>query len=97
MELDYKAISHADRKQPPAYLLWAIIVTLLLCQVLGIVAILYSIQVKRRWEAGDHIGAKEASRMTRIWIFFAAIIGIILLAICFFVVQFYVIGGDSGL
>lgn len=96
MELEYNDIPEADRPPPPDYLIWAILVTVLCCQVLGIVALVYSAQVKKKWASGDLIGAQEASRMARIWTLLAAVIGVILLVICFVVVQLYFVDGGSG-
>lgn len=60
---------------PPRYLEWALIVTILavvpFCSpigiVAGIVALVYSGQVRPKWYAGDFAGAAAASRKTKIW------------------------------
>ena len=81
--------SRPDRPKPPNNLIWGILATIFCCQVLGIVSIVYAIQVDRKWKAGDYIGAEESSRTARIWALLAAVIGLLLLVVCFIVNIFY--------
>ena len=53
---------------PPTYLVWSILVTIFLCRIAGIVAIVYSIQVSSRYYAGNYEGAAYASRQARWWV-----------------------------
>ena len=53
---------------PPTYLVWSILVTIFLCRIAGIVAIVYSMQVSSRYYAGNYEGAAYASRQARLWI-----------------------------
>lgn len=53
---------------PPTYLVWSILVTIFLCRIAGIVAIVYSIQVSSRYYAGNYEGAAYASRQARLWV-----------------------------
>lgn len=78
-----------DRPKPPNHLVWAILVTIFCCQVLGIVSLVNAIQVDRKWKAGDYIGAEEASRSTRVWALLGAVIGFILLLVSFIVNFFF--------
>ena len=50
---------------PPTYLGWSILVTIFLSRIIGIIAIVYSIQVSSRYYAGNYEGAAYASRQAR--------------------------------
>ncbi len=51
----------------PNYFVWSILSTVLCCQILGIVAIVYSAHVNNKLAAGDIEGATRASRNARNW------------------------------
>ena len=53
---------------PPTYLVWSILVTIFLCRIAGIVAIVYSTQVSSYYHAGNYEGAAYASRQARWWL-----------------------------
>ena len=53
---------------PPTYLVWSILVTIFLSRIIGIIAIVYSIQVSSRYYAGNYEGAAYASRQARLWV-----------------------------
>lgn len=53
---------------PPTYLTWSILVTIFLCRIAGIVAIVYSTQVSSCYYAGNYEGAAHASRQARLWV-----------------------------
>ena len=53
---------------PPTYLVWSILVTIFLCRIAGIVAIVYSVQVSSCYYAGNYEGATYASRQARLWV-----------------------------
>ena len=53
---------------PPTYLVWSILVTIFLCRIAGIVAIVYSTQVSSCYYAGNYEGAAHASRQARRWV-----------------------------
>lgn len=53
---------------PPTYLVWSILVTIFLCRIAGIVAIVYSVQVSSCYYAGNYEGAAHASRQARLWV-----------------------------
>ncbi|WP_308554903.1 CD225/dispanin family protein [uncultured Porphyromonas sp.] len=53
---------------PPTYLVWSILVTIFLCRIAGIVAIVYSTQVSSYYHAGNYEGAAYASRQARWWV-----------------------------
>lgn len=69
----YDTTSPEDRPtvrppMPPTYLVWSILVTIFLCRIAGIVAIVYSTQVSSCYYAGNYEGAAYASRQARWWI-----------------------------
>lgn len=53
---------------PPTYLTWSILVTIFLSRIIGIIAIVYSVQVSSCYYAGNYEGAAYASRQTRQWV-----------------------------
>lgn len=67
---------------PPSNLLGSILVTLFCCMPFGLIAIVYGILVHRRWNAGDHDGARNASDMSEKWMY-GGIGAVILMAIIF--------------
>ncbi len=62
---------------PPTYLVLSIITTLFCCLVLGIIGIIFSSQVKQKYEAGDINGSKSASKTALILNIIAITVGII--------------------
>lgn len=52
---------------PPNYLVFAILVTIFCCQILGIVSIVFAAQVNSKWQAGDVEGAINASKNAKLW------------------------------
>lgn len=69
----YDTTSPEDRPtvrppMPPTYLVWSILVTIFLCRIAGIVAIVYSTPVSSCYYAGNYEGAAYASRQARWWI-----------------------------
>ena len=66
---------------PPNYLVFAILVTIFCCQILGIVSIIFAAQVNSKWDSGDFEGALNASKNARLWawIGFASAFAILLI------------------
>ncbi len=58
---------------PESYILWSILTTIACCPPFGLVAMFYASQVSRKWAAGDHEGARAASRRARGWAIAAGI------------------------
>lgn len=56
---------------PPNYLVFAILVTIFCCQILGIVSIVFAAQVNSKWNAGDFEGALSASKNAKLWAWIA--------------------------
>ncbi|WP_346858987.1 CD225/dispanin family protein [uncultured Draconibacterium sp.] len=72
-----------QQQTPPSnYLVFAILVTIFCCQILGIVSIVFAAQVNSKWNAGDLEGAIAASKNAKLWawIAFASGIGIAIIA-----------------
>lgn len=64
-------------KMPPAYLVWAVVMTVLCCLPAGIVAIIFSSQVSSKYYAGDIEGAQRASDRAQIWIIVSFVLGVL--------------------
>lgn len=64
---------------PPNYLVFAILVTIFCCQILGIVSIVYAAQVNSKWNAGDYQGALDASKNAKIWALVSLFSGLIII------------------
>lgn len=65
------------RPCPPSYLVWAVLVIVLCCAPLGIPAIIYSSQVKTKYNNGDYSGARKASERAALWVILAFVGGLI--------------------
>ena len=62
---------------PPNYLVWTVLVTVMCCVPLGVISLIYSSQVKTKYNAGDIEGAKKASSKTELWLMLAFVLGLI--------------------
>lgn len=80
---------------PPNYLAFAIIVTILCCQIFGIVSIVFAAQVNSKWNAGDIEGALNASKNAKLWAWVAFASGFAIFAVFFLLSLFGVIAGLS--
>ncbi|WP_340111635.1 CD225/dispanin family protein [Maribellus mangrovi] len=80
---------------PPNYLVFAILVTIFCCQILGIVSIVFAAQVNTKWNAGDYEGALNASKNAKLWAWvgFASAFAIVIIA--FILSAFGIIAGLS--
>ena len=52
--------------QPPKNYLWMNILGILGCTVIGIIGLVFSLQVNKKWEMGDYAGAESASSTAKI-------------------------------
>ncbi|WP_153409239.1 CD225/dispanin family protein [Nocardia macrotermitis] len=67
---------------PPRYFGWALAITIIgvvpfcspISVVAGVVALVYSGQVRQKWISGDIQGALSASRKTKIWAIVATVV-----------------------
>ena len=80
---------------PPNYLVFAILVTIFCCQILGIVSIVFAAQVNSKWHAGDIEGAISASKNAKLWAWIGAASGIAVGLIVLLLSIFGVLAGMS--
>jgi hypothetical protein len=91
----HKTVHHHKKPMPPTYLWQSIAVTVMCCNPLGILAIIFATRVQSRWIKKDYEGAFYASRIARNIAFWTFIIGIFThIMILIYVV--FVIGLLSG-
>ncbi|MEO9954167.1 CD225/dispanin family protein [Nonlabens sp.] len=69
---------------PKTWLAESIIVTILCCQVFGIIAIIYSSQVESKHRVGDFQGAIKASNTAKNWVIAAVVTGLVVIILAFF-------------
>ncbi|WP_405369663.1 CD225/dispanin family protein [Nonlabens sp. Asnod2-A12] len=69
---------------PKTWLAESIIVTILCCQVFGIIAIIYSSQVESKHRIGDFQGAIKASNTAKNWVIAAVVTGLVVIILAFF-------------
>ena len=72
-------------KSPPTNLVWAIISTLMCCLPAGVVAIIYSVKVMNKYNAGDIEGAERASEVSAWWCIASIVLGIISMPLAYLV------------
>ncbi|MCM1451965.1 MAG: CD225/dispanin family protein [Clostridium sp.] len=63
---------------PPTYLVWSILLTVLCCNPVGIVAIIYGFSVRSKFYSGDVEGAQRASNATQWWLAISIVTGLIM-------------------
>ncbi|MEN8116402.1 MAG: CD225/dispanin family protein [Bacteroidota bacterium] len=80
---------------PPNYLVFAILVTIFCCQILGIVSIVFAAQVNSKWNAGDYEGALSASKNAKLWAWIGFASGVAVLVIFTILSLFGVLAGLS--
>lgn len=68
-------------KCPPTYLALSIILTILCCQITGVIAIIYSASVSSKYRAGDYMGAQKASDRAGVWCIVSIVLGLIALPV----------------
>lgn len=66
-----------EPKCPPSNLVWAILATILCCQVTGVVAIIFGAMVGGKYREGDYEAAKKYSDRAAIWCMVSLVIGIV--------------------
>jgi hypothetical protein len=80
---------------PPNYLVFAILVTIFCCQILGIVSIVFAAQVNSKWNAGDFEGALSSSKNAKLWAWIGLASGIAVALIVALLSIFGVLAGIS--
>lgn len=80
---------------PPNYLVFAILVTIFCCQILGIVSIVFAAQVNSKWNAGDFEGALSASKNAKLWAWVAFASGLAIAIMLTLLSVFGVLAGMS--
>lgn len=80
---------------PPNYLVFAILITIFCCQILGIVSIVFAAQVNSKWNAGDFEGALTASKNAKLWAWVGLASGIAVAIIITLLSIFGVLAGMS--
>lgn len=65
------------RPEPPTYLVWNIIATILCCLPTGVVGIIMSSKVSRRYDLGDFRGARKASEAAAWWLLVSVVLGLV--------------------
>ncbi len=63
---------------PPNYLVWSILLTVICCNPVGIVAIIYGWSVRSKFYSGDVEGARRASETTEWWVAISLVTGLIM-------------------
>lgn len=63
------------------YLVFAILTTVFCCPPLGIPAIVYAAQVNGKLQAGDYVGAQQASKNAKTWCFISLGVGVVMVLI----------------
>ena len=81
--------------KPDNYLVWAILSTLFCCLPLGIISIVYSSKVDGLYNAGDYVGAQDASNKAKNYAMWGAIIAAI--CIVLYVLLIVVLGAASSI
>jgi len=62
-------------------MVWAILCTILCCTPLGIVSIVYASKVNTLYNAGEYVGAYEASQKAKKFAIYGAVMGFIMLPV----------------
>lgn len=75
-------IRPGDVQSPPEnYLVWAILCTVLCCLPLGIISIIKSTEVNKKWAQGDFAGAQQSSADAKKYATWGAIAGLVVAVI----------------
>lgn len=87
-------VENQEMQTPPSnHLAMAIISTILCCNPLGIVSIVYASQVNSKFQAGDYAGAQKASKNAKTWWIVAIVLSFI--AVIGYAVFFFAFAGDA--
>lgn len=96
--MDFTRRTEIPQSQPKNWLVEAILATIFCCQPIGIVAIVFAVQVNSKYSSGDYEGAVGASKEAAKWTKISFYIGIFwVLALVIFAVFFGGLAILSGL
>ncbi len=89
-------IRPGDVQSPPEnYLVWAILCTLLCCLPLGIISIIKSTEVNKKWAQGDYEGAHKASADAKKFATWGAIVGLVFAVLYIIFIVVLGVGGAA--
>ena len=74
LELSVPAPSEAEA---PTNLVWAVIVTVMCCQITGIIAIVYGVMTSTANSAGNYEKARHYSDIAQIWVMVSIALGLV--------------------
>lgn len=81
-------LQHNISSCPPTNLVWAIIVTVLCCQIFGIIAIVYAAQVKSKYDMGQYEKAVKYSENAALWCKLGIALGLVWITIYSTIIPF---------
>lgn len=70
-------VGYQAKPAVPDYLVWTILATIFCCVPAGIVAIVYSTQVRTKLAQGDYAGAEQSSDNAKTWAYVALGLGLV--------------------
>jgi predicted secreted protein len=90
--------SSFDRPQNPPenYLVWSILCTLFCCLPLGVISIIKSTEVNKKWNQGDYAGAQQSSADAKKFATYGAIAGVIVMVIYGILMAVGVVGAAAS-
>ena len=67
----------APEAEAPTNLVWAVIVTVMCCQITGIIAIVYGVMTSTANSAGNYEKARHYSDIAQIWVMVSIALGLV--------------------
>lgn len=71
----------APEAEVPTNLVWAVIVTVMCCQITGVIAIVYGVMTSSANSAGNYEKARRYSDIAQIWVMVSIVLGLIYMPI----------------
>ncbi|MGM9812293.1 MAG: CD225/dispanin family protein [Muribaculaceae bacterium] len=71
----------APEAEAPTNLVWAVIVTVMCCQITGVIAIVYGVMTSSANSAGNYEKARRYSDIAQIWVMVSIVLGLIYMPI----------------
>lgn len=66
-----------ENKPQPTYLIWAVVVSLLCCQITGVISLVYAALASSANSSGAYYKAKKYSETARLWIIVSIALGLV--------------------